>query len=75
MKCECFTCITDFWDYLQNKLIIAYYCGFDITSPLPSYLTMDWFINQIDHELLDKIVMTQVRKLAKLGLIARHLLP
>lgn len=69
MKCECFTYITDLLDYLQNNLIIAYYCGFDITSPLPSYWTMDRFINQLDHELLDKILITQVRKLTELGLI------
>lgn len=69
MKCECFTYITDLLDYLQNNLIIAYYCGFDITSPLPSYWTMDRFINQLDHELLDIVLITQVRKLAELGLI------
>lgn len=69
MKCECFTYITDLLDYLQNNLIIAYYCGFDITSPLPSYWTMDRFINQLDHELLNKILIAQVRKLTELVLI------
>lgn len=69
MKCECFTYITDLLDYLQNNLIIAYYCGFDITSPLPSYWTMDRFINQLDHDILDKVLITQVKKLAALGLI------
>lgn len=69
MKCECFTYITDLLDYLQNNLIIAYYCGFDITDPLPSYWTMDRFINQLDHELMDRVLQSQVRKLAELGLI------
>lgn len=69
MKCECFSYITDLLDYLQNNLIIAYYCGFDITAPQPFYWTMDRFINQLDHELLDKVLITQVRKLAELGLI------
>ena len=50
MKCECFAYITDLLDYLQNNLVIAYYRGFDITDPLPSYWTMDRFINQLDHE-------------------------
>ena len=37
MKCECFSCITDLLDYLQNNLLIAHYCGFNIMKPLPSY--------------------------------------
>ena len=43
MKCECFSYITDLRDYLQNNLIIAYLCGFDITKPLPLYWTFDRF--------------------------------
>ena len=35
MKRECFAYITDPIDYLNNNLIIAYYCGFDINRKLP----------------------------------------
>lgn len=34
MKCEGFGCITDLVDYLENNRLIAYYCGFDITTSL-----------------------------------------
>lgn len=37
MRCECFSCITDLLDYLQNNLLIAHYCGFNIMKPLPFY--------------------------------------
>ena len=37
MKCECFSYITDLLDYLNNNLLIAHYCGFNIMRPLPSY--------------------------------------
>lgn len=30
MKCECFQYITELCDYLENNLIIARYCVFDI---------------------------------------------
>lgn len=69
MKCECFSYITDLLDFLQNNLIIAHYCGFDITRPLPSYWTLDRFLNQIDHDMLDRVLQTQVEKLTALGLI------
>ena len=62
MKCECFSCITDLLAFLQNNLIIAHYCGFDITKPLPSYWTLDRFLNQIDHDLLDRVLLSQVKK-------------
>ena len=39
MKCEGFVYITDLLDYLEYNLLIAYYCGLDITKPLPSYWT------------------------------------
>ena len=39
MKCERFSQVTDLKDYLDNNRIIAHYCGFDITKPLPSYWT------------------------------------
>lgn len=34
MKCEGFSQISDLHDYLSNNLIIAHYCGFDITRGL-----------------------------------------
>ena len=69
MKCECFENITELRDYLENNLIIAYYCGFDITKKLPSYWRYDDFIKELDHSLLEKIMQSQVKKLAELGII------
>lgn len=69
MKCEDFSQITDLADYLDNNRLIAYYCGFDITQELPSYWTYDRFIRNIDNELLQKIMHSQVLKLAELGII------
>lgn len=69
MKCECFEYITDLKDYLDNNLLIAYYCGFDIMKPLPSYWRYDDFINELDHSLLERIMQSQVKKLVKLGII------
>ena len=37
MKCEGFSQISDLHDYLSNNLIVAHYCGFDISHELPSY--------------------------------------
>lgn len=69
MKCECFSCITDLLEFLQNNLIIAYYCGFDITQELPSYWTLDRFLNKTDNSLLRKVMQSQVLKLVELGII------
>lgn len=69
MKCECFSCITDLLDYLQNNLLIAHYCGFNIMKPLPSYWTLDRFINGIDNELLQSLMHSQVKKLYEAGII------
>ena len=69
MKCECFSCITDLLDYLNNNLIIAHYCGFDIMKPLPSYWTFDRFINKLDNALLKKLMQSQVLKLSEMGII------
>ncbi len=44
MKCECFDCVTDLVNYLNNNLVIAYYCGFDITKKLPGYHAFEQFI-------------------------------
>ena len=69
MKLERFSQITDLHDYLSNNLLIAHYCGFDITKPLPSYWTFDRFIKNIDNAVLKEIMQNQVLKLAKLSII------
>ena len=69
MKCECFEYIADLKDYLENNLLIAYYCGFNIMKPLPSYWTFDRFIRELDHSLLEKLMQGQVSKLVGLGII------
>ena len=69
MKCECFSCINDLLDYLNNNLLIAHYCGFNIMQPLPSYWTFDRFIREIDNEYLQKIMQRLVLQAAELGII------
>ena len=69
MKCECFEYIADLKDYLENNLLIANYCGFDIMKPLPSYWTFDRFIRELDHSLLENLMQAQVSKLVGLGII------
>ncbi|WP_338432779.1 transposase [Clostridium tyrobutyricum] len=49
MKCEKFAQITDLKDFLENNLIIAQLCGFDILKPLPSYRTFQRFIKNIEN--------------------------
>ncbi len=69
MKCECFSCITDLVDYLNNNLIIAHYCGFNIMKSLPSYWTFDRFIRKFDNRLLKNLMQSQVLKLSEMGII------
>ena len=69
MKCEGFSQISDLVDFLNCNLLIAYYCGFDITKPLPSYWTFDRFIRQLDHRVLQEIMGRQVQKLYELGIL------
>jgi len=69
MKCECLIHITDLLDYLQNNLLIANFCGFNILKPLPSYWTFDRFIKKLDNKLLQKLMQNQVLKLVDLGII------
>ena len=69
MKCECFSCITDLVDYLNNNLIIAHYCGFNIMKPLPSYWTFDRFIRELNNDLLKKLMKSQVLKISEMGII------
>lgn len=69
MKTERFSQITDLVDYLNNNLIIAHYCGFDITKNLPSYWTFQRFLKNIDNDILKEVMQSQVLKLAELGYI------
>lgn len=69
MKCEGFTYITDLVDYLNNNLLIAYYCGFNIMRPLPSYWTFDRFLRNLDNTLLQALMQTQVRSLYDKGIL------
>lgn len=61
--------ITDLVDYLNNNLLIAHYCGFDISLPLPSYWTFDRFLKDFDHSTLSSIMQSQVLSLAANGII------
>lgn len=58
--------LTGLVDYLNNNLLIAHYCGFDITSLLPVYWTFDRFLKNFDHSDIMKI---QVLALAEFGII------
>ena len=61
--------ITDLLDYLNNNLLVAHYCGFDISMPLPSYWTFDRFLKHFDHQMLSAIMKSQVQLLAGKGVI------
>ena len=67
MKCEGFTQITDLMDYLDNNRIIAYYCGFNIMEPLPSYWTYDRCLRQLNNGALKSIMANLGWKLYELG--------
>lgn len=69
MKCEGFSQISDLHDYLSNNLIIAHYCGFDITRDLPSYAKFTRFIREFDNDLLLSVMQSQVLKAVDLTLI------
>jgi len=69
MKCESFSQITDLLDYLNNNLLIAYYCGFDITKPLPSYWVFERFIKNLDNKELKLLMQSEVLRLYELGII------
>jgi hypothetical protein len=56
MKREGFSQITDLRDYLSNNLLIAYYCGFDITKPLPLYWSFELFLHKIDNGVLKNVM-------------------
>ena len=69
MKCEGFSTISDFGDYLNKNLLITHYCGFDITKHRPSYWTFDRFLENIDHSILSDIMKSQVLFLAGQGVL------
>ena len=69
MKCEGFSQISDLHDYLSNNLIIAHYCGFDISRELPSYAKFTRFIREFDNDMLQIVMQSQVLKVAGLSLI------
>lgn len=69
MKCEGFSLITDLVDYLNNNLLIAHYCGFDLSKPLPSYWTFDRFLKNFDHSILSNIMKSQVLSLSDNGIV------
>jgi len=69
MKCEGFSQITDLLDYLNNNLLVAYFCGFNIMKPLPSYWTFDRFIRNVDNSYFKSVMQKQVLALAELGII------
>lgn len=55
-------------DFLHNNLLIAHFCGFDISRPLPSYWTFDRFLKNFDNERLSKVMKSQVLFLTKEGI-------
>lgn len=59
----------DLVDYLNNNLLIAHYCGFDITPPRPSYRTFDRFLKNFDPSVLSNIMESQVLLPASLGIV------
>lgn len=69
MKCKSFSIITDLVDYLNNNPLLAHYCGFDISAPLPSYWTFDRFLKQIDNDILSSVMKSQVLYLSKQGIV------
>ena len=69
MKCECFEYVSDLWDYLNNNLIIAHYCGFDITRKLPGYHVFERFIKNLNNDELKNIMASQVKRLYELGIV------
>lgn len=61
--------ISDLHDYLSNNLIIAHYCGFDISRELPSYAKFTRFIREFDNDILQTVMQSQVLNAPGLSLI------
>ena len=51
--------VSDLVDYLNN-LLIAHFCGFDISNPLPSYWTFDRFLKNFDNKILSDIMVSSI---------------
>lgn len=69
IKREGFSMITDLVDYLNNNLLIAHYCSFDISASLPSYWIFYCFLKQIDNDMLSSIMKSHVLYLSKQDII------
>jgi len=69
MKNEKISKVSELLDYLQNNLIIAHLCGFDIAKPLPSYWTFRRYIRNIANHTLKEIMKKQVLMLVEMKLI------
>lgn len=69
MKCEGFSMVIDFVDYLNNNLLTARYCGFDISLPIPSYWTFDRFLKTFNHDMLSGIMRSQALFLVNKGIV------
>ena len=69
MKCEGFSQITDLVDFLNNNLIIAHDCCFNIMKSLPSYWTFDRFLRDMDNTVLKELMQTQVQLLYERGIL------
>ena len=54
---------------IHRKELIAHFCGFDISHPLPSYWTFDRFLKNFNNEILSEIMKTQVLLLSKEGIV------
>lgn len=61
--------ISDLVDYFNNNLLIAHYCGSDISRPLPSYWTFDRFLKTFNNDPLSDIMKSQVLLLAEKGIV------
>ena len=64
-----FHILPNWFDYLNNNLLIAYYCGFDIVKKLPGYHAFERFIKNFDNTLLKKLMASQVKKLYDMGIV------
>lgn len=69
MKCEGFSQMSDLVDYLNNNLIIAHYCGFNLSKKLPSYWTFERFIKNLDNNVLKETMKALVLKLSEDGIV------
>ena len=69
MKSESISKASVLLDYLKNNLLVAHHCGFDISSPLPSYWTFNRYIRNLDNNILKETMKGQVLELVEMKLI------